>query len=240
MASRAYRQAASFAKKAAKPPAKTVVFSLMAFLLVAAAPWLIIQSDAVVEDSGYLEYDEDLNLYLTGVKNTAGDLTPDACTFEEFDDHYYFLSPSTDLSRFVLSFCDSEGEPVDFSSIVNEDGVSRIVLNNHNGQFTLFIIEYSVSPGVYESYKSVVEGDTLVLELSYLDLLNIALYGGRFIIYPTIEAVQSGDPIEVDFLFETLYDDYTGSIIAFAAGIGLVVLAVLSTNLVNPTRWGKR
>ena len=247
MASKAYRQAASFAKKAAKPPAKTVVFSLMAFLIVAACPYLIIQTDVVVQDS--LEISQDYNpdnFKIKSIKFGDQGLENDALNsysiYEEIDNGYSFdffvdndLSSYSELSQIFYIYDFVEGESFDMDKIVIScpeviHSVTLLVSGSDNYHFFGdFEIDEETSQFIYEFSSR----DHAYLR-SLGDFERIEIMTNVWV----NENFEEYFPISMEiYSFE---DDYTGSIIAFVAGIGLVVLAVLSTNLVNPTRWGKR
>ena len=254
MASSSYKRAASFVKKAAKPPAKTVVFSLMAFLIVAAAPWMIIQTDAVSEDSVYQLVDqeyEDSNgeiidpiapgMYCRG-GTWYSPVDPVIITLSDsFDDNYHlsFDPASTDDksnsdTQFRLNFSG-------YQDFFKDNKIRRVVFTTDEPLVTqVYSMGFEFEPQVDD------EGNRtgrFVLDLSTADYYSVISGSPKdhFIHLFMIPIDENGvSDFSFNIEFYSLEDDYTGSIIAFVAGIGLVVLAVLSTNFVNPTRWGKR
>ena len=245
MASRSYERAASFAKKATKPPAKTVVFSLVAFLIVAAAPWLIIQTESVVEDgsvSNILIEDDDVSVYtmLTG-SNMSTAVSTDLFSYTQIsldeDNSFFFVFDVDDSISSIHSVVYSVAIPIDD---LRDQGFFKIRVASEDG--LIAGVQCGLLGASFKNFEKVSD-DVFEMEYSELDLalMSISDYDHPEF-YFKFFYVEDQVPDVMDFNLEYFSheDDYSGTVIAFAAGVFLIVLAVLSTNFINPTKWGKR
>lgn len=244
MASRNYRAFGRAAKKLVRPPAKTVVFSLVAFLIVAAAPWLIIQTDAVTEDSVKMPIDSEalgfnrVQYYDGSWKNFETD--PTVVSPEMSGDGSYLVFSDGSFSSTSSPSIYSYTFTID-SEILDDDLISEFQVTVSEGMILHSLSIFLGSEAISLETETLDDG-TIVCKLSELDRYRYsALENPSFAIKFSPEVYPSDLP-EFSFTLEaiTYEDDYSGTIIAFVAGVVLIVLAVLSTNFINPTKWGKR
>lgn len=221
-ASRAFRRATA-------APSRSVLYSLVAFLIVAACPFIITQFEDV--DNGLLidHYvsGDDISLFLY---NSGSQIS--------FSDYSaYFVDSGNDILGFIEYTGASDVNAYTFKYIIPEgtdyDNIAQLRFSCNlpvitNCVFNADSIGSSVPFQLSDDGYYFAEFDTLD---SYK--MDFASYVTITVAVPAGSVVSEFD-ISIDVL--TAVDDYSGTIVCFASGVMLLIIALIISPVFNPMR----
>ena len=238
--------ARSYFKKGMKAPDRAVVLSLVAVLIVCAAPCFVSYMDAQVTEGVYSEVEmpSDLTMYqYRAVGNNSNITDVSGVTFTEIDGTTYFRNDSSDpILVFYMKYLTLDEETGNIASndlveaIKNGATHVEITFDEDSAEFIDNVgLKWATAGGAGLYMDKSEDGLTYSIDLDTLDRLNYS--NGAFLM---VNFVSGGLPQNGTVSFTCLVaepaTDFSGSAVVGFFGIVLIVLALCCTNLINPLR----